>query len=71
MQKIGRKTNNRHTSEYVGVSFDKRSKKWNAKISFKGKSIHLKRYEIEKDAAKAYNTAAIELFGKDARINDI
>jgi hypothetical protein len=47
----------RRSSKYVGVSWDKRRKKWVAKI----KDSYIGGFEIEKDAAKAINVKCQEL----------
>lgn len=59
------------TSKYKGVYFHKRKGKFNAKIKKGGKNIHLGTFTNETDAAIAYNSAARELFGDFARINEI
>ena len=59
------------SSIYVGVRWDKSRNLWMAGIVFLRKSITIGRYKNEIDAAKAYNSKAIELFGSDARINKI
>ena len=46
------------SSKYVGVSWNKRYSKWNAKILYKGKSKHLGDFKFEEDAARAYQDAA-------------
>jgi group I intron endonuclease len=59
------------SSKYVGVSRRKESGKWRAIIVYKKKSIEIGRYDTEKEAAIAYNTKAIELYGKNAKLNII
>ncbi len=49
------------TSKYVGVAWDKRASKWAAKILFKRRNISLGFYDIEVDAANAYQKALKEL----------
>ena len=47
-------------SEYVGVTWDGQMRKWKARKQKDGKLKHLGYYENEKDAARAYDTAAGE-----------
>lgn len=54
-------------SKYKGVSPHK--DRWRAAIACKGKRYHLGRFLNEEDAARAYDAAAIELFGEFARPN--
>lgn len=56
-------------SKYRGVCWSKRAKKWTSSICMNYKSIHLGCFISEKDAAKAYDVAAIEMFGKYAVLN--
>jgi len=56
------------TSKYKGVSLYKN--KWQAQIQINKKPYHLGYYLNEIDAAKAYNKAAKELFGKYAKLNE-
>lgn len=58
------------TSRYKGVSFNKLSKKWVAKIQKDGKPLHLGLYSSEKEAAQVYSKAAKELFGEYAYLGD-
>ena len=62
-QKIS--TNN--TSGYKSVSWHKPTKKWRAQI----RGEHLGLFDDPKDAAKAYNDAAIEYHGEFAVLNKI
>jgi hypothetical protein len=67
---------NRHkaahcTSQYKGVSWNKQSKRWIARIAFNGINYQLGGFREEIDAAKAYNRRASELFGDLARLNVI
>jgi hypothetical protein len=64
-----RKSKNVRSSQYKGVSIDKRTNKWRAIIYYKYRKINLGHYANEIDAAKAYDEAANELFGKFARLN--
>ena len=43
-----------HTSEFVGVGWDKARGKWRSLIKFAGRSVHLGRHTHEREAAKAY-----------------
>lgn len=65
------KNKDNFTSKYKGVCFSKRDKKWRASIMINYKHIHLGFHKNEIDAAKAYNKAALENFGKYARLNII
>lgn len=56
-------------SEFKGVSWHQNSNKWIAKIIHNRAPIHLGVFSNEIDAARAYNFAAIEYFGKNARLN--
>jgi hypothetical protein len=58
-------------SKYKGVSKMTRSPKWWAYIRVDGKTKHLGLFVSEKDAARAYNKAAIEGFGEFATLNDV
>ena len=59
-----------NTSGYIGVHKNISSKKpWAARLGYNGKKIHLGYYYSEKEAAKAYNQKAIELYGKYAKLN--
>jgi len=57
------------SSRYNGVSWRKDVKKWGARICFNGKHIHLGYFTSEAEAAKAYDTKALELFGEYANLN--
>lgn len=53
------------TSIYKGVSWSKFANKWSAYIKVDFKKKHLGYFINEEDAARAYNKAAIENWGKD------
>jgi hypothetical protein len=55
------------SSRYIGVS--KHKKIWQADISKDGVKYNLGRHEIEEDAARAYNSKALELYGEFANLN--
>ena len=57
------------TSIYKGVSFNKASNKWYARIQHNGQSIHLGYYTNESEAAHAYDRKAKELFKVFAKLN--
>lgn len=58
-------------SGYKGVFWKKDRGYWKATIYKEGKKYDLGRFEDSEEAARAYNAAAIELFGEFARINEI
>lgn len=59
------------SSKYKGVTWDKDANKWRSKITVNWKSIYLGTYYCEREAAKAYNTAAEKFFGEYARLNPV
>lgn len=58
-----------NSSRYKGVFWNKRDEKWRSLIKLDGKTYHLGCYKGERDAAIAYNEAAIRFFGEYARLN--
>lgn len=58
-----------NTSGFKGVQWNKQYKKWSAKINKNKKSFYVGYFTDKKEAAKAYNTKAKELFGEFARLN--
>lgn len=70
-QRLLPKKRHKTSSEYRGVSYVKSAKKWRAGIEVNGKSINLGNYKTEKDAARAYNEAALKHFGKVAYQNPV
>ena len=59
------------SSQFIGVCWDKRRKQWKAAVKFNGRTINLGRFSDERDAARAYDAKALELFGEFANINGI
>lgn len=57
------------SSRYLGVTWGKNFSRWVARISFNGKLLALGCFLTEIDAAKAYDTRAILLFGSKTRTN--
>lgn len=55
-------------SKYKGVT--KKAKRWVASIRIEGVLHHLGYFDRESDAAKAYDAAAVEEFGKFAKTNE-
>ena len=68
MNKRGHKNT---SSVYKGVSWDKRSGKWVVRIKVDGVYKNMGLFEIEKEAAAAYNAAAVEFYKKFARLNEL
>lgn len=57
------------SSKFIGVSYDKSRKKWQAGIKFNGKRIALGRFDTPEEAARVRDTKALELFGEFASLN--
>jgi len=70
-QKKATKRTRKTSSTYKGVSFCKTTKKWRAQITFQGKSMNIGRFNLEIDAAIAYNKAAQTYFGEYASLNTL
>lgn len=58
------------SSIYKGVSWLSTKNRWEASIKRDGKNIYLGRFMDEKEAAFAYDVAAMELFGEFAFLNN-
>jgi group I intron endonuclease len=58
-------------SIYKGVYYHKASSKWMSRIFVGTKGIYVGLYSTEIEAAIAYNNKAIELFGDNAKLNEI
>lgn len=54
------------TSDFMGVSFYRRTKKWQIQIQLNGQKSHLGYFSNEIAAAKAYDEAAVKYFGEFA-----
>ena len=63
--------NKNNTSGYKGVMWRKKARKWVVKICVNYRLIHLGYFDDIKEAAKAYNDAAIKYHKKFARLNVI
>jgi len=65
-----RKKNPNASSQYKGVHWSKDKKRWRTIIRrIDGKREHLGYFNSELDAAKAYDKAALEMFGEFAVVN--
>lgn len=58
-----------YSSRFKGVAWEKSRNRWSAELTCRCKKYHLGRFEIEEDAAKAYDTAARKHFKDFARLN--
>jgi len=60
-----------NTSGYKGVSWHSDGIGWQAKVYSGGKFFHLGIFKDAKDAARAYNEKALELWGEFAWLNKV
>ncbi len=64
-------TKRKTSSQYKGVHWNSRAKKWYARIWLNKKIIVLGSFSLEKYAAQAYNLAAKKYYGEFAFLNKI
>lgn len=57
------------TSQYKGVCWHRKDRKWHARIYQNNKAIHLGAFFNETDAARAYDAAALKIYGEFAVLN--
>ena len=69
MQNIANSRQRVRAGRFRGVSWRDHASKWCAHIQVKGKSIHLGYFKKERDAATAYDAAALQHFGEFASTN--
>jgi len=61
--------NRKTSSKYKGVSWRKARRNWYVSVRMNYKNNHIGSYEVEKEAALAYDKAATIAFGEYARTN--
>ena len=68
----GRNAKNRTdgSSVYKGVSYFKPTGKWKGTIAIEGRNRHLGYFQHEREAAEAYNAAAVGHYEEFARLNE-
>jgi len=69
-QNMANQTSRRGRSRFKGVR-PYRGSRWWAVIACDGRRTRLGTFDCEVEAAKAYNAAAVRLFGEYARLNEI
>jgi len=65
-----RKTRRDTSSRFKGVSFASGNQAWRATITMGKRQYHLGYFEAEDPAAKAYDAAALRMFGGIALTNE-
>jgi len=64
------KRQHNNTSGFKGVVWAKREKKWRARLGDAGRQ-HLGYFDTPRDAARAYNEAALKYYGEFACLNPV
>lgn len=59
------------SSQYKGVTWNKKQEKWQVSICKNQKAKYLGLFNTEKEAALIYNKNAKEIFGEYAKLNDV
>lgn len=65
------KLNSNNLSGYRGVCWNADVRKWQAQLHHNGRKIYLGLFDDLKEAAKAYNLCASNIFGDFASLNDV
>lgn len=58
-------------SSYIGVSFQKQSKKWRSYIRYENKQYSCGLFDKEVDAAKEYDKIALQIYKENANTNNL
>ena len=59
------------SSVYKGVCYQTQARKWKAAIGLDRKPIYLGLFESEREAAEAYNAAAVEHYKESAKLKNL
>jgi hypothetical protein len=58
-----------NTSGYTGVYWERQRRKWRVQLGLNGRTKHIGRFDDKKEAARAYDMAAIIHHGEFAQLN--
>ncbi len=70
-QNLANRPKSRGRCRYKGVYWDASRGKWQAMLRVNGANRHLGRFSDEVEAARAYNSAALAVWGEFANINQV